>query len=323
MVQYRRRIRRIRQVTFSIAAHFRYCTSQVFLINSFQFAFCCGFKATWWEVDLGEGVKVSSVTIYNRNDKMLGQPGHATLVSSYLSNSNILLLNYQNIPIKTYHIGDATDIPVFNISIDKFFDSPKYWIYIYTDFSTMPVNAILGGAAFVANGECVLTPNLQDQQGYLLFDSLASAQTAFHAQWGYRVHDGIFGADGISFNYGPMDENNLGMPSESGMKSAILVVSFIEYWLTGSRVELTYNGTRLATEEFQLMSPGYRRVVVGIDASNFITISVGSTIVISTNITETGYGNLDKTRWRFGFAGRTGSDTNKHSIDYLAIGERR
>ena len=66
------------------------------------------------------GIQVSRVTIYNRNDKRLDWPGHESEVSARLSDSNILLLNYQDIPIKTYRIGNARDIPMFNISSDMF-----------------------------------------------------------------------------------------------------------------------------------------------------------------------------------------------------------
>jgi hypothetical protein len=63
-------------------------------------------------VDLGENVEVSRVVIYNRND---GDATHASLVSGRLSNSVVSLLNYQGNSLKTYRIGDATNMPVFDI----------------------------------------------------------------------------------------------------------------------------------------------------------------------------------------------------------------
>ena len=56
---------------------------------------------------------MSRVTIFNRND---GDPAHAALVSSRLSNSVVSLLNYHGTALKTYRIGDATDVPSFDIS---------------------------------------------------------------------------------------------------------------------------------------------------------------------------------------------------------------
>ncbi|KAL3817435.1 hypothetical protein ACHAXA_001442, partial [Cyclostephanos tholiformis] len=71
------------------------------------------FPSAWWEVDLGEGNEVSRVTIYNRND---GDGSGFSLLSGRLSNSLVSLLNYQGVTLKTYRIGDATNIPVFDIN---------------------------------------------------------------------------------------------------------------------------------------------------------------------------------------------------------------
>ena len=75
------------------------------------FYFVC--KGAWWEVDLGEGIDVARVTIFNRND---GDAGHASEMTSRLSNSVVALLNHEGITLKTYRIGDATNIPVFDIN---------------------------------------------------------------------------------------------------------------------------------------------------------------------------------------------------------------
>jgi hypothetical protein len=165
----------------------------------------------------------------------------------------------------------------------------------------------------VSNGECVLTSNAESQSGYLLFDSVDSTPTLFNAQWDYRVFDGS-GADGISFNYGPMTSADGG---EWGMVRAVLTVSLIEY--QGERVELRYNGNIINSTAFTLTGNMYRRVVVNIDSVNFVTVSVGGSNVISTSLANTDYSLRDKTGWRFGFAGRTGSFTNKHSIKNLVI----
>ena len=62
-------------------------------------------EGAWWEVDLGEGVAVSRVTIYNRNG-----------YTERLSNSMLSLLNSQGNTLKSYRIGDATNLNIFNIS---------------------------------------------------------------------------------------------------------------------------------------------------------------------------------------------------------------
>ena len=62
---------------------------------------------------MGEGVAVSRVVIYNRND---GVAAHASDVSRRLSNSVVSLINYQGNTLKTYRIGDATNVPEFDIN---------------------------------------------------------------------------------------------------------------------------------------------------------------------------------------------------------------
>ena len=89
----------------------------------------------------------------------------------------------------------------------------------------MPPIGALSGNAFVSNGECVLTPNAQWNQGYLLINTRFILSTSFNAQWDYRVFDGN-GADGTSFNYGPMTTAG---GDEGGMVGAVLTVSFIEF----------------------------------------------------------------------------------------------
>ena len=55
------------------------------------------------------GVSVSRVVIYNRNDG-----SHAVS----LSNSVVSVINYEGTTLVTYRIGNATNIPVFNIYFD-------------------------------------------------------------------------------------------------------------------------------------------------------------------------------------------------------------
>ena len=53
---------------------------------------------------MGEGVAVSRIVIYNRND---GDASHASAVSGRLSNSTVSLKDNQGRTLKSYPIGDA------------------------------------------------------------------------------------------------------------------------------------------------------------------------------------------------------------------------
>ena len=81
---------------------------------------------------MGEGVAVSRVVIYNRND---GDASHVSHVSGRLSNSVVSLINYQGNTLKTYSIGDATNVPVFDI----IFAPPNSYLGCYVDLDRWPI----------------------------------------------------------------------------------------------------------------------------------------------------------------------------------------
>ena len=64
------------------------------------------YSGAWWEVDLGEGVAVSRVAIYNRRDCCMYS----------LSNSAVSLINNQGRILTTWNIGDATNITFFQLT---------------------------------------------------------------------------------------------------------------------------------------------------------------------------------------------------------------
>ena len=66
---------------------------------------------------MGEDVAVSKVTIFNRGPEG-DSATHNALVSSRLSNSKVSLLDQLGNTLKSYRIGDATNISLFNISFE-------------------------------------------------------------------------------------------------------------------------------------------------------------------------------------------------------------
>ncbi len=61
---------------------------------------------SWWRLDFGADVCVSKVKIYNRID---GDAAHASIVSSRLSNSRVSLRNANEVALRSWSIGDATN----------------------------------------------------------------------------------------------------------------------------------------------------------------------------------------------------------------------
>ena len=64
---------------------------------------------------MGEGVAVSRIVIYNRNDA-----DHYSLATGRLSNSLVLLKDNQGNTLKTYRIGDATNVPMFEFKKNSY-----------------------------------------------------------------------------------------------------------------------------------------------------------------------------------------------------------
>ncbi|MFN6054279.1 MAG: tandem-95 repeat protein, partial [Planctomycetia bacterium] len=96
-----------------------------------------------------------------------------------------------------------------------------------------------------------------------------------------------------------------------------MVVSFIE-WGT-QRVEIKINGTVLQTAYVTLIGSNYRQIIINVDGSNRLSVSVGGVAVVNNLDLGATYGSADKSGWQFGFASRCGGANNKHSIDNLVI----
>jgi hypothetical protein len=75
-------------------------------------------EGAWWQVDLGGGgVSVSRVKIFNRID---GDPSHASLVSSRLSNALVSLSNLNGNTLKSFRIGNSANAHEFDINFDSY-----------------------------------------------------------------------------------------------------------------------------------------------------------------------------------------------------------
>ncbi len=94
-------------------------------------------------MDLGENVLVAGVTIYNRID---GNICHALEVSSRLSHSILSLHNLEGDTVKTLKIGNARDVPVFDIRFDSY-------IGCFIDSSERDLTYFVG--EFSVNGQII------------------------------------------------------------------------------------------------------------------------------------------------------------------------
>ena len=133
---------------------------------------------------MGEGVAVSRVVIYNRND---GDAAHVSHLSARLSHSVVSLINYQGNTLKTYSIGDATNVPVFDI----IFAPPNSYLGCYAE--NQNTNRILPYKAANLNPNgAIQCPALCKAAGYKLAGTQYSDQC-----W---CGDSLNGAQPISNN---------------------------------------------------------------------------------------------------------------------------
>jgi hypothetical protein len=186
---------------------------------------------------------------------------------------------------------------------------------VQESFSSSPLlTGIINGSASISGGECILTPERPGQNGYLAMNKLAAASpTAFSAQFDYRAYGGS-GADGTSFSYGNF---GLGWTNyyENGLANG-LVVRLNEYI---SKVEAVYNGISLGAASFNPMNPDYRTVVIQVDLSGQLSVSIGGTSVLSNISLPAAYATADKSAWQFVFGARCGGQSNQHSLKNLLI----
>ncbi|NDC35842.1 MAG: hypothetical protein EBZ51_10820, partial [Synechococcaceae bacterium WB9_2_112] len=220
----------------------------------------------------------------------------------------------------TITINGANDGPSLSTTLASGSGSDTTTTYISSDFSTTPTAATIGGSAFLSNGELVLTPATGSQNGYFVYDSLAIDPTAFSAQFDYRSWDGS-GADGTSFNYGPISTAPGGYPYyEYGITPTGLTIALLEYGT--DRIAVKFNDTTLQTTNVTLEGPSYRTFAIAVDATNRLSVFINDQPVISNVDLGSSYATADKSLWKFGFGSRTGGSTNRHSIDNVRITDR-
>lgn len=195
--------------------------------------------------------------------------------------------------------------------------------FFESDFSSLPANSAVYGAASVAGGELILTSAQNSLYGgFVISDTPGEDKNDVSISFDYRIWDGS-GADGFSLSYGPDIANSQGS-GETGEGSG-LRVCFDTYDnstdRTNSQVYIYYNNTPVwqnSVGAFNLRNSSYRQVDIGINESGELTLSIGGTVIVS-GLSLSGYTTTNKSDWKFKFSARTGGLNDKHSIDNLTI----
>ena len=202
--------------------------------------------------------------------------------------------------------------------------TPAPTTLLTTDFTTQPSNTnVYGASTIVTGGELILTPAILNYSGgYVIQTTTGSNITPFTVSYDYRMFDGT-GADGMSLSYASNIANTAG-GGEVGEGSG-LIVAFDSYdnvaSTTSSQIRIIYAGTQVwanAVGAFNLRNTSYRNMTVTVDGNGDLSLSIAGTLIVS-GILLPGYAAADKTTWKFKFSGRTGSLSDKQSIDNLLI----
>jgi hypothetical protein len=185
--------------------------------------------------------------------------------------------------------------------------------------------SLYGNDTSITGGELFLTQlNGSYYGGFVVQKTPGTNINPFTVTFDYKIYGGS-GADGFSLSYASNVANSAGN-GESGEGSGI-IVQFDTYdnegVATGSRVRVLYNSVALFNSAinvpFNLRTTTPNNVVLTVDSSGKLSLSIAGTTVVSNLILPAGYLSADKSNWKFKFGARTGGSTDIHSIDNLTI----
>jgi sugar lactone lactonase YvrE len=193
---------------------------------------------------------------------------------------------------------------------------------VWSDFASRPTLSNFGnlGNVSFANGVAELTPATNSQNGKLVFPSSPNAGV-FTANFKMRIWDGG-GADGMSFNYGIIDNINGGV---GGMCNTMGLSISMPTWSGngGQRLIIKYKGVQIGStiNSVALRNSNYIPVNVTVDASFRLTVSINGIVYLNNYdlFANTTYASDSKTNWQFAFGAETGGSNDAHRIDDVII----
>lgn len=273
-------------------------------INQFEEAYCCLTHAdvytgymdgtTTLEMRHGEGAGGSNQGLTFVQQNLSASVSKTDLAENAVCNGNTGTLTFSN-------PTGAVASPVFR-----------------SNFSTN-TGLTTSGNASVTSGYLQLTPNTGSQTGGAIFTNTTNMNASiFRSEFDFRVWDGG-GADGFSFNYADMS----GSPAnngEGGFGNG-LSVCFITYSGAGGPfVQIKYAGAVIGSNVgVTIRDASFRKCVLTVNTSNQLSLSIAGAAVITNLALPAAFQSIDKTNWKFSFAGRTGGVTDSHQIDNLVI----
>lgn len=273
-------------------------------INQFEEAYCClthtdvytGYMdgTTTLEMRHGEGAGGSNQGLTFVQQNLSASVSKTDLAENAVCNGNTGTLTFSN-------PTGVVASPVFR-----------------SNFSTS-TGLTTSGNASVTSGYLQLTPNAGSQTGGAIFTNTTNMNASiFRSEFDFRVWDGG-GADGFSFNYADMSSSPANN-GELGFGNG-LSVCFITYSGAGGPfVQIKYAGAVVGSNVgVTIRDASFRKCVLTVNTSNQLSLSIAGAAVITNLALPAAFQSIDKTNWKFSFAGRTGGVTDSHQIDNLVI----
>ncbi|MBL7800497.1 MAG: hypothetical protein JNL95_07200, partial [Chitinophagales bacterium] len=180
------------------------------------------------------------------------------------------------------------------------------------------------GNASLTAGYLQLTPEANSQQGTLVVSNPNSYNSGqIRTEFDLYMGGGAGPADGFSVSYA---DDIAGTPSgsEDGLGSK-LQIRFKTYSGAGGAcpqaISVWYAGTQIGScyGANSIWRNAWVHVTIAINASNQISLTVGSNNYLINGALPAGYGAADKSSWKWAFSARTGGADDNHWIDNLVI----
>ena len=164
-----------------------------------------------------------------------------------------------------------------------------------------------------------LTDNAGSQVGSGIIDDLnpGTAVTSLVATFAKYIDNGG-GADGLSFNFGPMPPSPFG---EGGPPATAADDGLTVSWATYSndRIRVYYDGSLVGESGPRDLRGPWSRVSISVDASGKVAVSDSNDGDAAVAFIGSIPGWAPAPGWQVGFGGRTGGVTDNHAITQLSL----
>ncbi|MEI6822753.1 MAG: LamG-like jellyroll fold domain-containing protein, partial [Bacteroidota bacterium] len=193
---------------------------------------------------------------------------------------------------------------------------------INSTLASAPANTFITGNAAYLNGSLHITENVASQLGGFYVSNPNSYNTSqFTASFQQSIYNsGGNYADGMSFNYGGDIANPAVNGCEQGSGTGLSICEETYSGNGGPYISAKFNGVNLSgnISTSAIESSGFVTIVITVNSSNQLTVSVGGTTLINVAL-PAAYASANKSSWIYNISARTGGSYEQTYIQNLSI----